>query len=175
MLIVGWVSSPAVVWRQGEDPERQIRFPVPAYLIETEDERILIDTGFTQRGCATRRASTGGACSGWSRSRTSPSRWTRAHSRGSCSPICTSTTPVAGAAALIDSDRHPATRVGSRPRQGRHSEELLPSTRLRGGRPGGRAHRRRPRPARRRVRSSCRSRPVTLLAISPCVSVRSSS
>lgn len=50
MLIVGWVSSPAVVWRQGEDPERQIRFPVPAYLIETEDERILIDTGLHPEG-----------------------------------------------------------------------------------------------------------------------------
>ncbi len=45
MLNVGWISSPAAVWRQGEDPERQIRFPVPAYLIETSEERILIDTG----------------------------------------------------------------------------------------------------------------------------------
>lgn len=42
---VGWLSSSAAVWRQGEDPERRIRFPIPAYLIETEQERILIDTG----------------------------------------------------------------------------------------------------------------------------------
>lgn len=47
---VGWISSPAVVWRQGEDPARQIRFPVPAYLIEVGDERILIDTGLHPKG-----------------------------------------------------------------------------------------------------------------------------
>ena len=45
MLNVGWISSSLAVWRQGEDPDRRIRFPVPSYLIETEDERILIDTG----------------------------------------------------------------------------------------------------------------------------------
>ena len=44
-LNVGWISSPAMIWRQGEDPETQIRFPIPAYLIETETERILVDTG----------------------------------------------------------------------------------------------------------------------------------
>jgi N-acyl homoserine lactone hydrolase len=44
-FIVGWLSSPAVVWRQGEDPERRIRFPIPAYLIETDTERVLIDAG----------------------------------------------------------------------------------------------------------------------------------
>lgn len=45
MLNVGWISSSAAVWRQGEDPEQRIRFPVPAYLIETESERVLVDTG----------------------------------------------------------------------------------------------------------------------------------
>jgi glyoxylase-like metal-dependent hydrolase (beta-lactamase superfamily II) len=45
MFNVGWISSSAAVWRQGEDAERRIRFPVPAYLIETQSERILIDTG----------------------------------------------------------------------------------------------------------------------------------
>ena len=50
MFVVGWISSPAFVWRQGEDPERQIRFPVPAYLIETDKERILIDTGLNPEG-----------------------------------------------------------------------------------------------------------------------------
>src|SRR5262245_256038 len=48
MLNVGWISSSAAVWRQGEDPERRIRFPVPAYVIETEHERILIDTGLNR-------------------------------------------------------------------------------------------------------------------------------
>ncbi len=42
---VGWITSPAVVWRQGEDPERELRFPIPAYLIETAEERILVDAG----------------------------------------------------------------------------------------------------------------------------------
>jgi N-acyl homoserine lactone hydrolase len=45
MLNVGWISSPAMIWRQGEDPQAKIRFPIPAYLIETDDERILVDTG----------------------------------------------------------------------------------------------------------------------------------
>jgi glyoxylase-like metal-dependent hydrolase (beta-lactamase superfamily II) len=45
LLNVGWISSSAAIWRQGEDPETRIRFPVPAYLIETADERILVDTG----------------------------------------------------------------------------------------------------------------------------------
>ncbi len=45
MFNVGWISSSAAIWRQGEDPERRIRFPVPAYLVETDSERILVDTG----------------------------------------------------------------------------------------------------------------------------------
>ena len=45
MLNVGWISSSAALWRQGEPPEQRIRFPVPAYLIETQQERILIDIG----------------------------------------------------------------------------------------------------------------------------------
>jgi N-acyl homoserine lactone hydrolase len=45
MLNVGWMTASAAIWRQGEDPEKSIRFPVPAYLVETDSERILIDTG----------------------------------------------------------------------------------------------------------------------------------
>jgi N-acyl homoserine lactone hydrolase len=45
MFNAGWISSPAAVWRQGEDPERRIRFPVLVFLIETAQERILVDTG----------------------------------------------------------------------------------------------------------------------------------
>jgi glyoxylase-like metal-dependent hydrolase (beta-lactamase superfamily II) len=46
MLNLGWMTAPAGLWRQGDDePERQLRLPVPAYLIETESERILLDTG----------------------------------------------------------------------------------------------------------------------------------
>lgn len=46
MLNAGWMTAPAGLWRQGdEEPERPLRLPVPAYLVETETERILIDTG----------------------------------------------------------------------------------------------------------------------------------
>src|SRR5947209_11878453 len=49
MLNVGWISSPAVVWRRGEDPGEKLRFPIPAYLVETDTERVLIDTGLDPR------------------------------------------------------------------------------------------------------------------------------
>jgi N-acyl homoserine lactone hydrolase len=52
MFNVGWISSAAAVWRQGEDPAERIRFPVPAYLIETAEERILIDTGLNPAATA---------------------------------------------------------------------------------------------------------------------------
>ena len=46
MFNVGWMTTSAGIWRQDEEkPERPKRLPVPAYLIETEAERILIDTG----------------------------------------------------------------------------------------------------------------------------------
>jgi N-acyl homoserine lactone hydrolase len=46
MLNLGWMTAPAGLWRQGdEEPERPLRLPVPAYLVETQSERILIDAG----------------------------------------------------------------------------------------------------------------------------------
>ncbi|HUN78713.1 MAG TPA: N-acyl homoserine lactonase family protein [Solirubrobacteraceae bacterium] len=51
-LHVGWISSSAAIWRQGDDPERTIRFPIPAYLIETDSERILLDTGLSPAAVA---------------------------------------------------------------------------------------------------------------------------
>jgi N-acyl homoserine lactone hydrolase len=45
MLDAGWFISAAGIWRRGDELERQVRFPVPAYLIETAEERILVDTG----------------------------------------------------------------------------------------------------------------------------------
>jgi len=44
-LELGWITSPAGIWRRGEPLDRQLRFPVPAYVIETAQERILVDTG----------------------------------------------------------------------------------------------------------------------------------
>ncbi|HET7446186.1 MAG TPA: N-acyl homoserine lactonase family protein [Solirubrobacterales bacterium] len=46
MFNVGWMTTSAGIWRRDEEkPERPKRLPVPAYLVETERERILIDTG----------------------------------------------------------------------------------------------------------------------------------
>jgi N-acyl homoserine lactone hydrolase len=45
MLNVGWFTAPAGIFRAGDDLDRTTRFPVPAYVIETATERILIDTG----------------------------------------------------------------------------------------------------------------------------------
>lgn len=46
MLNVGWITAAAGIWRKGEEePERPVRLPVPAYLVETETQRVLIDTG----------------------------------------------------------------------------------------------------------------------------------
>jgi len=45
MFNVGWFTVAAGLVRAGEDMEEPVRFPVPAYLIETETQRILVDTG----------------------------------------------------------------------------------------------------------------------------------
>lgn len=45
MLNVGWMTVPAGIVRRDDDLDRTLRLPVPAYLIETESERILVDTG----------------------------------------------------------------------------------------------------------------------------------
>jgi N-acyl homoserine lactone hydrolase len=45
MLNVGWFTSAAGIWRRDDDLDRQVRFPVPVYVIETAEERILVDTG----------------------------------------------------------------------------------------------------------------------------------
>ncbi len=48
----GHFTSPAGFWRRGEDLERQIRYPVPAYLVEVGEERILVDTGLNPDAAA---------------------------------------------------------------------------------------------------------------------------
>ena len=45
MFNVGWFTGAAGLLRSGDDMDASIRCPVPAYLIETETERILVDTG----------------------------------------------------------------------------------------------------------------------------------
>ncbi len=51
-LIVGWFTAPAGIFRAGEDMDQTIRYPVPAYVVETETERILIDTGLNPAAIA---------------------------------------------------------------------------------------------------------------------------
>ncbi|HEU4703761.1 MAG TPA: N-acyl homoserine lactonase family protein [Conexibacter sp.] len=41
----GWITSPAGIWRKNDPLDRRLRFPIPAYVIETGEERILVDTG----------------------------------------------------------------------------------------------------------------------------------
>ena len=48
----GWMTAPAAVWRRDDDPRERVRFPVPAYLVETKSERVLIDTGLHPGACA---------------------------------------------------------------------------------------------------------------------------
>jgi N-acyl homoserine lactone hydrolase len=45
LLNVGHLNVGAGVMRQGEDLDRPVRLPIPAYLIETAEERVLVDTG----------------------------------------------------------------------------------------------------------------------------------
>jgi N-acyl homoserine lactone hydrolase len=45
MLNAGWLTAAAGIWRQGDEMDRPLRIPVPVYMIETTQERILVDTG----------------------------------------------------------------------------------------------------------------------------------
>jgi N-acyl homoserine lactone hydrolase len=61
MLDGGHFTSAAGIWRRGEDLERQVRFPIPVYLIETPAERILVDTGLHPGAAADAESHYGGA------------------------------------------------------------------------------------------------------------------
>jgi glyoxylase-like metal-dependent hydrolase (beta-lactamase superfamily II) len=51
-LNVGWITSAAGIWRRDAGMDVNTRFPIPAYLIETAGERILVDTGLHPRAAA---------------------------------------------------------------------------------------------------------------------------
>jgi N-acyl homoserine lactone hydrolase len=57
----GAFNSAAGIWRRGEDMERQVRFPVPVYLVESREERILVDTGLHPDAAADANAHYDGA------------------------------------------------------------------------------------------------------------------
>lgn len=52
LLNVGWLTAPASLLVAGESAHESIRFPVPAYLVETARERVLIDTGLNPAAVA---------------------------------------------------------------------------------------------------------------------------
>lgn len=49
MLSGGWLTVPAGIVRRDDDLERPVRLPVPVYVIETAEERILVDAGLHPR------------------------------------------------------------------------------------------------------------------------------
>jgi|SRR5580693_468314 N-acyl homoserine lactone hydrolase len=51
-LNVGWFTAPAGILRRDDDMDRPVRYPVPAYVVETDTERILIDTGLNPASIA---------------------------------------------------------------------------------------------------------------------------
>ena len=51
-LIAGSFTAPAGIFRKDDDLDRTVRYPVPVYVIETGDERILVDTGLNPAAVA---------------------------------------------------------------------------------------------------------------------------
>jgi glyoxylase-like metal-dependent hydrolase (beta-lactamase superfamily II) len=52
LLNVGWLTAPAALMRRGEPEGALVRLPVPAYLIESDEQRILVDTGLNPAAVA---------------------------------------------------------------------------------------------------------------------------
>ncbi len=47
LLDGGWLTAPAALMRRGEPEGPLVRLPVPVYLIESGEQRILVDTGLS--------------------------------------------------------------------------------------------------------------------------------
>jgi len=52
LLDGGWFTAPLALFHQGAPEGERFRFPVPAYLIEVGEERILVDTGLNPAALA---------------------------------------------------------------------------------------------------------------------------
>jgi N-acyl homoserine lactone hydrolase len=51
-LIAGSFTAPAGIFRKDDDLDRTVRYPVPVYVIESGEERILVDTGLNPAAIA---------------------------------------------------------------------------------------------------------------------------
>ena len=51
-LIAGSFTAPAGIFRKDDDLDRTVRYPVPVYVIETREQRILVDTGLNPAAVA---------------------------------------------------------------------------------------------------------------------------
>ncbi len=51
-LIAGSFTAPAGIFRKDDDLDRTVRYPVPVYLIESGEQRILVDTGLNPAAVA---------------------------------------------------------------------------------------------------------------------------
>lgn len=52
LLSGGFFAAPAGIWRRGDDLDRIVRFPIPVYVIDAGEERILVDAGLHPRAVA---------------------------------------------------------------------------------------------------------------------------
>ena len=180
MLNAGWFTAAAGIWRRDDDLDRQVRFPIPAYVIETAEERILVDTGLHPAAVADAARHYG------SPTRSACSSSSSTQSVAEQVDLTTITKVVlthlhfdhAGGLALLP----PSVPVVVQRREWEAGHdaaggraELLPAARLRRRRRPGRARRRRPRPARRRIDPAAARRPVTRPATSRSASASGSS
>ena len=135
----GWMSVPAGIVRRGDDADRAIRLPVPVYLIETETERILVDTGLHPAAVADRAPLRPAG-----RVRPVRARAGRVDRRpgrpGTLTMVVLTHLHFDHAGGLASSargpGRDPADRMGQPARTRRRRAQLLPAARLRRDRAG---------------------------------------
>ena len=125
MLNAGWFTAAAGIWRRDDDLDRQVRFPIPAYVIETAEERILVDTGLHPAAVADPArhygSPTRSACSSSSSSEHRRADRPVHDHQGRADPPALRPRRRPGAAAALGAGRRAAPRVGGGPRRARRS------------------------------------------------------